>query len=130
MIPLGPWADIAMAQGRPESDDAAISSSTAPGGQLPAKRSPLTFWQIVFSGGPLGIANMIVLIGLSIAALALAIDNLRVIRKSRLIPPGLSDDVRSRAQSGNLNGAATTCQTHPSLLAFVISRGLSEAGGG
>jgi len=98
--------------------------------QPPAKRAPLTFFQIVFSGGPLGIANMVVLIGLSMAALALAADNLRMIRKSRLIPPGLGDDVRSRVLRGDLAGAGAVCQEQPSLLAAVISRGLNEAGGG
>ena len=55
---------------------------------------PLTFWQIVFSGGPLGIANMVALILLSIAAVALVIDNFRFVSKSRLIPEGLSEEVR------------------------------------
>jgi biopolymer transport protein ExbB len=98
--------------------------------QQPARRAPLTFFQIVFSGGPLGIANMVVLIALSITAVALAIDNVRVIQKSRLIPPGLTDEVRGRVASGDLARAGELCGEQPSLLAAVIRRGMTEAGGG
>ena len=45
-----------------------------PRAEQPAQKPPLTFFQIVFSGGPLGIANMVVLIALSLAAVALAGD--------------------------------------------------------
>lgn len=90
----------------------------------------MSFFQIVFSGGPLGIANMVVLTGLSVTALALVVDNVRVIRKSRLMPPGLSDDVRGRVAGGDFSGAQKLCAEQPSLLAAVISRGLAETSGG
>src|SRR4051812_15303202 len=69
-----------------DSSPAALGTNGASSAQSPTKRQPLTFWQIIFSGGPLGIANMVVLIGLSIAALALALDDLRIVQKSRLVP--------------------------------------------
>jgi biopolymer transport protein ExbB len=90
----------------------------------------VSFFEIAFSGGPLGIANMVVLIGLSLTALALVVDNLRVIRKSRLIPPNLSDEVRDRLASGDAPRAQELCAEQPSLLAAVISRGLAEASSG
>src|SRR5436190_219949 len=96
----------------------------------PAKKPSLTFWQIVFSGGPLGIANMVVLIGLSVTALALAADDLRLVRKSRLIPDGLSDDVRELVTAGDQDQARSVCLTQPSFLSAVILHGLSEADGG
>jgi biopolymer transport protein ExbB len=95
----------------------------------PAKKS-LTFFQIVFSGGPLGIANMVVLIGLSLTALALAADNLLLIRRGQIIPSGLSDDVRRLVSEGQIAAAQGECKSQPSLLAFVIARGLSELDGG
>jgi biopolymer transport protein ExbB len=98
--------------------------------QPPAKRQPLTFWQIVFSGGPLGIANMVVLIGLSITALALAADDLRIVRKSVIIPDGLSDEVRELVAAGELPRARSACKAYPSFLAAVVLHGLSEAEGG
>jgi biopolymer transport protein ExbB len=106
-----------------------ISNDTA-ANQPPAKRQPLTFWQIIFSGGPLGIANMVVLIGLSITALALAADDLRIVRKSRIIPDELSEEVRDLVAAGEYARARAACQAHPSFLAAVILHGLSELEGG
>jgi biopolymer transport protein ExbB len=96
----------------------------------PPKKPSLTFWQIIFSGGPLGIANMVVLIGLSITALALAVDDLRIVRKSRIIPDGLGDEVRERVAAGELGQARSVCQAYPSFLAAVVLHGLAEADGG
>jgi biopolymer transport protein ExbB len=130
-LAFGLFAAPAFGQGRPVADEAgAAVSSAAPGGQPPAKRQPLTFWQIIFSGGPLGIANMVVLIGLSITALALAVDDLRIVSKSRLIPDGLSDEVRDLVAAGELKRARLACKAHPSFLAAVIAHGLSEIDGG
>jgi biopolymer transport protein ExbB len=109
---------------------AASQAPSAPAPSAPAPRPPLTFFQIVFSGGPLGIANMVVLIGLSITALALAADDLRLVRRSRLIPPALADEVRDFVEAGDLSRARSACQAFPSYLASVILHGLSEAAGG
>jgi biopolymer transport protein ExbB len=98
--------------------------------ELPAKRPPLTFFQIVFSGGPLGIANMLVLIALSIAALALAIDNVLLVRKSAVIPPELAEEVRDLTSGGDLPQAAAACRSQPSFLASVLIQGLAGADGG
>jgi biopolymer transport protein ExbB len=105
-------------------------NASAPVEPQPAKRPSLTFWQIIFSGGPLGIANMVVLIGLSITALALAVDDLRIVRKSRIIPDGLSDEVRERVAAGELVQARSVCNAHPSFLAAVVLHGLAETDGG
>jgi biopolymer transport protein ExbB len=106
------------------------TNADAPAELQPAKRQSLTFWQIVFSGGPLGIANMVVLIGLSITALALAVDDLRIVRKCRIIPEGLSDEVRERVAAGELGQARSVCNAYPSFLAAVILHGLAEVDGG
>jgi len=96
----------------------------------PAKPPPLTFFQIVFSGGPLGIANMVVLIALSIAALALTLDNIRVVRKAAIIPPELGAEVHDLVAVGELPRAADAAKAQPSFLAAVLLHGLAEAGGG
>src|SRR5262245_42799575 len=97
-----------------------------PPSQQPAGRQRLTFWQIVFSGGPLGIANMVVLIGLSIAALALAIDDLRIVQRSGIIPAGLSEEIRDLVSAGEFGMARSACKAHPSFLAAVVMHGLAE----
>jgi biopolymer transport protein ExbB len=98
--------------------------------EQPAKKSPLTFFQIVFSGGPLGIANMVVLIGLSLTAAFLVFDNLLVIRKRELIPDGLSDEVRRLLAENQQAAAVAACKEKPCFLSFVLLHGLSEADGG
>jgi biopolymer transport protein ExbB len=106
------------------------SANGAPHDQPPVGRQPLSFWQIVFSGGPLGIAIMAVLIGLSITALALAADDLRIVQKSRIIPDGLSDEIRDLVAAGELGMARSRCKAHPSFLAAVVMHGLNEIDGG
>ena len=109
---------------------APIAADAAPPGQPPAGRQPLTFWQILFSGGPLGIANMVVLIGLSITALALAADDLRIVQRSRVIPDGLNDELRDLVSAGEIGMARSACKAHPSFLAAVVMHGLNEIDGG
>ena len=101
---------------------------TAP--QPSAKKPPLTFFQIVFSGGPLGIANMLVLIGLSLTAAYLVFDNLMLIRKPNLIPAGLSDDVRRLVTENQIAQALAASKEEPSFLSYVLLHGLAEIDGG
>ncbi|MEX2186750.1 MAG: MotA/TolQ/ExbB proton channel family protein [Pirellulales bacterium] len=89
-----------------------------------------TFWEIVFSGGPIGISIMVVLILASIAAVALAIEQWLTIRRDALIPPKLSDEVRALLAAGQLATAQNQCRQQDSFLSFVLSRGLGEADGG
>lgn len=89
-----------------------------------------TFFQILFSGGPLGVAIMLVLIGLSLTAVYLAFDNFLLVRKREIIPAGLSDDVRRLLSEGKVADAATQCRDRPSFLATVILHGLAELDSG
>ena len=126
-LPSGPAEGVpaAAAPALPEAAPPAASEDEAPDA-----RRQLTFLQIVFSGGPLGIANMVVLIGLSIAALALALDNLRLVRRGRLIPSELAEQVRDQVAYGQLADAQELCRQQPSFLASVILQGLDEVESG
>ena len=122
-------ATLAPAQtAAPLGDGEAASTPAQPNAR--AKKPPLTFFQIVFSGGPLGIANMLVLIGLSLTAAYLVFDNLMLIRKPNLIPAGLSDDVRRLVSSGHVAEALAASKEQPSFLSFVLLHGLAEIEGG
>jgi biopolymer transport protein ExbB len=118
---------IARAQA-PSSEGNPAAAPVAP--PAPAKKPPLTFFQIIFSGGPLGIANMVVLIGLSLTAAYLVFDNLMLIRKPNLIPAGLSDNVRQLVAGNQIPEAMAACKEEPSFLSFVLLHGLAEEGGG
>ena len=113
-------------QGKPAAG-AGISDATQ---QPPAPQPPQGFFEILFSGGPIGVLIMLVLIGLSLTAAYLVFEQILSLRKRELIPPELSDDVRRLVAAGQVQQAAAICREHPSVLAFVIHHGLNEAEGG
>jgi biopolymer transport protein ExbB len=91
---------------------------------------PPGLFEIIFSGGLMGIIIMLAIIGLSITAAALTIEHAMTIREKVLVPAGLAERVRDQLVGGNLVAADQICQTKPSLLSFVIRAGLAEADGG
>lgn len=116
----------------PPANDQPIVAQPAPvaiPGQ-PAKPPPKTFLQIFFSGGPLGIANMLALIGLSLTAAYMVFDNLVRIRRNDLIPEDLQSELRKFVEQGRLSEAATACANRPCFLAAVVQQGLKEADSG
>jgi len=98
--------------------------------QAPPEADDLSLLEIVFSGGPIGVTIMIVLILLSIAAMALCAEYVLSIRSSVLMPPGLADNVQRRLAQGDVAGARQQCATTPSFLGFIVRQALAEAEGG
>jgi len=93
-----------------------------------ARRESL--WGVIFSGGPIGVLIVLVLVVLSVASLALAIEHLMTIRQSVLMPPGLADEVRNQLTAGKLAAADAACRQQPSFLSFVLRAALAETEGG
>lgn len=114
---------------QPAAAPAAQPAPAAVPGQ-PAKNPPKTFLQIFFSGGPLGIANMLALIGLSLTAAYMVFDNLVRIRRTDLIPEDLQGNLRKLVEQGRLNEAAAACESKPCFLSAVVRQGLKEADSG
>lgn len=85
------------------------------------------FWDIVLSGGPVGVAILIVLSGLSVVAGYLVFDQLLTLRRRELLPEGLSDTVRGKLAQGAAAEAGAVCQQRPSVLAYALLSGLSES---
>lgn len=125
-LTLLPSATIA----QPASDSTSVSSTDGSAGGAPAKRAPQGFFQILFSGGPIGVAIMLVLIGLSLTAAYLVFENLMSIRRREIAPPGLSDEVRALVAAGRIDQAIEQSRTSNSYLAWVMQYGLLEADGG
>jgi biopolymer transport protein ExbB len=96
----------------------------------PAGGEPSTLIQIVFSGGLVGVTVIVVLILLSIAGMALAVEHLMTIRSSVLMPPGLADHVQQRLAQGNVAAARQICEANPSFLGFVVETALADVDGG
>lgn len=115
----------------PPANNQPVAAQPAPAaipGQ--AAKQPKSFLQIFFSGGPLGIANMLALIGLSLTAAYMVFDNLVRIRRNDLIPEDLQAELRKFVEQGRLNEAATACANRPCFLAAVVQQGLKEADSG
>ncbi len=73
---------------------------------------------------------MMFLIALSVTAVYLMIDHLLTIRRSDIMPEGLSDHVRELLAAGQLAEADLACRAKPSFLSFVLIQGLAEVEGG
>jgi biopolymer transport protein ExbB len=91
----------------------------------PANQAP-SLLQIIFSGGPIGIAIMLAIIATSLLAAYLVFDHLLSLRRNELLPEGLSDLVRQALIGGDLAAARKACEDRPSLLSFVLMHGLAE----
>jgi len=105
---------------------AAPAAAAQPGATEARPDSSGSFWEILAAGGPVG---MLILL-LSVAAVALVIEHVMTIRESVLMPPGLGDEVRELLAAGKLAPAVQRCRREPSFLAFVLEAGLAEADGG
>jgi biopolymer transport protein ExbB len=104
------------------------NSAAAPG--APAELPPEGFFDIVFSGGWVGVSIMLLLFALSITAVYLVIDHLLTIRRHEIMPEGLSEQVRQLLSAGQLVEADQACRARPSFLSFVLLNGLAEVEGG
>ncbi|MEX0613137.1 MAG: MotA/TolQ/ExbB proton channel family protein [Pirellulales bacterium] len=91
---------------------------------------PETFLEIVFSGGPVGITIMVLIILCSIAALALTVEHLITLRASVLMPAGLRERIQQQLATGNLKGAFQACEAQPSFLSYLVRTSLAEAESG
>ncbi len=84
------------------------------------------FVQFLKASGSIGL----LIILLSIAAVALVIEHLLTIRAGVLMPPGLDEEVRQLLAAGKLGPADQACQMQPSFLSFVLRAGFAEVDGG
>lgn len=85
-----------------------------------------SFFDIVFSGGVVGIAIVLVILALSVAAVYLVFDQFMTLRRQEIVPDGLHDAVRQALLRGNAAEADAACRRQPSVLSYTILYGLSE----
>ena len=128
------WGSAALPSPAPaaqEKKTEAAAGKAAGGTEAPPqKKAPQGFFQILFSGGPVGVVIMLALIGVSLTAAYLVFENALSIRKGELIPAGLSDEVRDLVAAGQYPQAIKVCRDKPCFLSFVLMYGLNEADGG
>ena len=115
--------DILWAQDGQESSATAAAADDG----SDTTRPPQGFFEIVFSGGPVGVGIMLCLIGLSLTATYLVIEQAITLRRKEIIPESVSENVRQMLVRGQLSEAGEVCHNQPSLLSFVLLHGINEA---
>ena len=85
-----------------------------------------SLFEIIFSGGILGIAIMVVLILLSIVALYLVVEQWMTLRRKDLLPAALTENVKQLLAQGKLKDADNACRALPCPLAYVLANGIAE----
>ncbi len=88
--------------------------------------SPNGFFGILLSGGLVGILILLVLAALSITAAYLLFDQIMTLRRTEILPEGISDSVRQALLTGRPAEADAACRRSPSVLSVVLLSGLSE----
>lgn len=78
--------------------------------------------QMFEDGGAIGY----VIVALSFVMLALIFEHLLTIRRRRLMPPGMSDDIKNLIHQGQFQVAGERCRASSSLLGYILGAGLSE----
>ncbi len=84
------------------------------------------FFDILLSGGIVGVMILLVLCALSIAAAYLVFDQVMTLRRSEVLPDAVSDTVRQSLLTGRPAEADAACRRAPSVLSVVLLSGLSE----
>lgn len=126
------WAQAAAPAPPPAPAASPPAAAAAAPGDVPAAQpqppsaAPRGLLEILSAGGPVGM----LIILLSIAAVALIIEHLVTIRASVLIPPGMDEQVRQLLAGGKLKPADERCRMEPSFLAYVLRAGFAEVDGG
>ena len=128
--PLRP-ATPAPSGGEGAVDDASNGAGAVPtpeedAGQNSPDPEKATIGEIIKSAGIIGL--LIVL--LSIVAVALLIEHILTIRASVLIPPELGEEIHDLLSSGEYRTALDQCREDPSLLGQVLEAGILELDGG
>ena len=103
-----------------------IAQASGSGSAQPAAAEQGGLLDVVLSGGIVGLVILLVLIGLSVAAAYLLFDQVMTLRRSEVLPEGVSETVRQALLTGRPAEADAACRRAPSVLSVVLLSGLSE----
>ncbi len=87
-----------------------------------------SLFDIISTGGPLGILIMAILLVLSIIALYIFIERMLTIKKAGQIDDSFMNNIRANVAAGNIVGAKALCQTTDSPVARMVEKGLQRIG--
>jgi biopolymer transport protein ExbB len=83
---------------------------------------------VITSGGPLGVAIVIVLIALSIIALYIFVERYLNIKRAGKVDENFMNNIRANVGAGNIQAARALCQNTDSPVARMVEKGLMRIG--
>lgn len=83
---------------------------------------------IVTQGGPLGIAIVVVLLLLSIIAVAIFVERWLTIKKASRVDQNFINNIRAAVTAGNIEGAKALCKNTDTPVARMVEKGLQRIG--
>jgi len=113
---------IAKAQAPPAPPGAQAQSAPAPPAAAPAKT--ISLWSTIKAGGIIGF----IVILMSLISGAFVIEHFFSIRRDRLVPAGIADQLEQHIQAKSYTEAQQLCSEHDSFLARVVGAGLNQIG--
>jgi biopolymer transport protein ExbB len=122
LFPLA--ALLVLAAAAPEVAHAQAPPAAA-AAEPPAVKQNFTYF-LFGGGGLIGIACTVPILLMSVAAVALAIEQIITVRRSVLMPPGLGAELHSLIANGSFAHAEQQCRLKPSFLSRVALAGLQE----
>jgi len=84
----------------------------------------ISLWSTIAAGGIIGLLIILV----SLAAVALIVENLLTIRRDRMVPAYLVEEIEEHIKAGQYESAQQACAEDGSFLAQVVSAGLGQIG--
>jgi len=101
---------------------AGFAQEAAQGAAPAAGPRQLDIWALLEAGGTIGW----IIMALSVAMIALIIEQLLMVRRNTMMPPGLAEEVHQSITAGQYKPAEQKCRESPSFLAYVLGAGLCE----
>lgn len=84
--------------------------------------SQISIKQLFIDGGTIGY----IIVGLSLAMVALMFEHMLSIRRGTLMPGGLAEEAHRLIMQGQFKQAEELCRSRPSFLGYLLAAGLSE----
>lgn len=94
----------------------------------PVQQGSQSLFDIVRSGGPIGMIIVTLQILMSFIALYIFIERFLTIKKAAQIDESFMNNIRFNVQSGNIQGAKALCQATDSPVARMVEKGLMRIG--
>ncbi len=94
----------------------------------PVQQGSQSLFDIVRSGGPIGMIIVTLQILMSFIALYIFLERFLTIKKAAQIDESFMNNIRFNVQSGNIQGAKALCQATDSPVARMVEKGLMRIG--